>query len=71
MTQFSSVDINQIFSNAAAETKKKIAKEQIAKEQMLEAASQLHVLFECLVAGGFTEEQAITLICEVIGQCIK
>ena len=66
MTKISSVDIKQFFDNAAAETKK-----EIAKEQMLEASSQLHVLFECLVAGGFTEEQAITLICEVIGRCIK
>ena len=66
MTNISSVDIKQIFANAAAETEK-----DIAKEQMLEAASQLHVLFECLVAGGFTEEQAITLMGKIIGRCIK
>ena len=66
MTEISSVDIKQIFANAAAKTEK-----EIAKEEMLEAASQLHVLFECLVAGGFTEEQAITLMSKVIGRCIK
>lgn len=66
MTEISSVDIKQIFTNAATKTEK-----EIAKEEMTEAASQLHVLFECLVAGGFTEEQAITLMDKVIGRCIK